>query len=295
MRLIILGAGYLGYNLCGLLKDRFDVELWGIDSPYVPLLDSFTRVNAFDPAAMAKENLRDAVVIDAIGLVANTAKADDEEAELKRIGAMYKTLVTSLKEGGASLLISFSSGGTIYGNTSRPISEEDPVSPASLYARSKLLSETMIRTSGLDYLILRLSNPYGGYQVAEKKQGVIPILIRKAFLHERFEMWADEGSVRDYFYITDLASAIAGLLDKGIRNEIINVGSGKGTSLGEIIAMVEKETGETVRIERREITVPMVQSIVLDITKLERLVGWKAEVTLKEGIRLETERIREEL
>ncbi|MBR2768048.1 MAG: NAD-dependent epimerase/dehydratase family protein [Solobacterium sp.] len=295
MRVIILGAGYLGTNLYSLLKDRYETELWGIDSPYVPLLDTFTEVDAFDPAAMAKENLKDAVVIDAIGLVANSAKAEDEEKELHRIEAMYRRLMNSLKAGGAEKIVFFSSGGTIYGNTERPISETDPVKPASLYARSKYLSEEIIRNCGMDYLILRLSNPYGGYQIAGKKQGVIPILIRKVLIGEVFEMWASAQSVRDYFYITDLAAAIEGLLEREISNEIINVGSGTGTSLQEIISMIEAETGKHVKIELRKSEVPVVESIVLDVSKLKRLTGWQPAVTLNQGIRLETERILEEI
>ena len=295
MRVVILGCGYLGYNLYGLLKDHFQTELWGIESPYSELVTEMKLVNAFDPAAMAEQDLTDAVVIDAIGLVANTARTEDEEGELARIGAMYRSLMASLRAGGAGKIVFFSSGGTIYGNTERPISEADPVKPASLYARSKYLSEEIIRSCGMDYLILRLSNPYGGYQIPGKKQGVIPILIRKALTGEVFEMWASAHSVRDYFYITDLAAAIEGLLEREICNEIINVGSGAGTSLQDIISMIEAQTGKSVKIELRKSEVPVVESIVLDVSKLKRLTGWQPEVTLNQGIRLETERILEEI
>ncbi len=295
MRIIILGAGYLGYNLYGLLKDRFDAEIWGIDSPYVPLLDSFRMVNAFDEAVMDRQEFRDAVIIDAIGLVANTAQSDREEAELEKIRALYGKLTASLKKGGARLFVHFSSGGTIYGNTERPISEADPIAPISLYARSKAVSEQVIRDAGMDYLILRLSNPYGGYQLAEKKQGVIPILIRKALCHEVFEMWVSDSSVRDYFYITDLSAYISALLEKGVCNETVNVGSGQGTSLREIINSVQRHTGQKIRIEHRQSDVPVVQSIVLDITKLKQLTGLGPAVSLEEGIALETARIWREL
>jgi UDP-glucose 4-epimerase len=295
MRIIILGAGYLGYNLYGLLKDHFDIEVWGIDSPYVPMIDRFRLVNAFDPEAMAKQDMRGAVIIDAIGLVANTATSEDEDKALDRFAKLYQTLITSVKQGGAALFVCFSSGGTIYGNTLRPISEKDPVAPMSLYAKSKEICEQLIRACGMDYLILRLSNPYGGFQTAEKKQGVIPILIRRALKNEPFEMWVDDSNVRDYFYITDLAAFIKGLLEQGVRNETVNVGSGQGTSLREIIAMVEESTGKTVRIEQKTSDVPVVQSIVLDITKLKQLTGLSPEVTLKEGIALETARIWREL
>lgn len=292
---MILGCGYLGYNLYGLLQDRFEVELWGIESPYTSRVPDQVMVSAFDPCEMAKQDLKGAVVIDAIGLIANNAKTDNEEETLEGILEPYRKLIGSLKQGGVKRFVYFSSGGTIYGNTDHPNKEDDPVAPMSLYARSKAVTEQLIRTSDIPYLILRLSNPYGGYQLAEKKQGVIPILIRRALLEEPFEMFVDPLSVRDYFYITDLAGAIVGLLEKDISDEIINIGSGTGTSLQEIITLVEEATGKKITIVTKPSEVPTVQSIILDISKIHGLTGYQPAITLKQGIQKETERIRKEL
>ena len=294
MRVIILGCGYLGYNLYELLKQRFETELWGIESPYSPLVPEMINVNAFDPGAMAEQNLKDAVVIDAIGLIANNASAENEEEALNRLYIPYSRLITSLKLGGVSRFVFFSSGGTIYGNTDLPISEDHPIAPMSLYARSKAGIEDLIRKSDLPYLILRLSNPYGGYQIAEKKQGVIPILIRRALRNEPFEMYVSGDSVRDYFYISDLGQAVTGLLECGAVNDTVNVGSGQGTSLNEIIRLVQEATGETVSIIQKASEMPVVQSIVLNIEKLKRLTGYEPAVSLREGIAEETLRIKKE-
>ena len=295
MRVVILGCGYLGYNLYCLLKEAFQTELWGIESPYSAFVPEMKPVNAFDPGAMAEQDLTDAVVIDAIGLIANNASAEDEEEALNRLYIPYMHLITSLKQGGAKRFVFFSSGGTIYGNTDHPITEEDPIAPMSLYAKSKAGIEELIRKSDIPYLILRLSNPYGGYQIAEKKQGVIPILIRKALLDEPFELFARKDSVRDYFYITDLAAAVGGLIRSGVTNATVNVGSGIGTGLSDIIRMVEESTGKQVRIEVKASDVPVVQSIVLNINKLHELTGFEPEVPLQEGIGMETSRIKKEL
>ncbi len=295
MRIIILGCGYLGYNLHGLLREFSSCELWGIDSPYSPYVEDFRHVNAFDEAEMAKQDLKDAVVIDAIGLIANNASAVQEEEALEKIREPYRKLIHILKQGGVKQFVFFSSGGTIYGNTDRPIRESDPICPMSLYAKSKAVIEDLIRESGLPYLILRLSNPYGGFQVAEKKQGVIPILIRKALLEEPFEIYVKLTSTRDYFYITDLAQAISGLLQSRAENETVNVGSGIGTSLQDIISMVEEITGKPVLLKTIRNDVPTVQSIVLNIEKLQKYTGYEPEVPLRKGIALEAERIRDEL
>ena len=107
MRVIILGCGYLGYNLYGLLKNRFETELWGIESPYSSLVPEMNLVNAFDAGAMAEQDLTDAVVIDAIGLIANSASAENEEDALNRLYIPYRRLISSLKLGGVRLFVFF--------------------------------------------------------------------------------------------------------------------------------------------------------------------------------------------
>ena len=294
MRLIFLGCGYLGYNLNIRLKEKYSAEMWGIDSPYVHLLDRFTEVDAFDPDALSKLDFRDAVLVDTVALVANNAKTNDDEEALQEIERKYRALLNVLKEGGLKRFIYFSSGGTIYGDSEKAIAEDAPINPISLYAQSKARVEKVIRESGVDYLILRLSNPFGGYQLTNKGQGVIPILINKALHDEVFEMWISGDSVRDYFYIDDLAKVINGLIEHDISCETINVGSGVGTSLQEVIHGVEEAVGKTIRIERKNSDVHMVQSIILDTGKLFRLIGYVPDTSIEYGIREEVKRIMEE-
>ena len=294
MRVIFLGCGYLGYNLSRLMDD-FAVEMWGIDSPYVSRQDNFHYVNVFDKEAMAAMDMRDAVVIDTVALVANNARDDDEAAALQRLREQYENLLAALKAGGIRLFVFFSSGGTVYGDIAHPAEETDPLSPETLYARSKVLEEEMIRLSGIPYLILRVANPYGGYQIAGKRQGVIPVLIRKALTGETFELWNSEESQRDYIYIDDLAAAIRLLLQNNVMNETVNVSAGSGTSLKQLMDAVEQETGKKLEVMRMASDVPVVQDNVLNIAKLKRLTGFAAAISITEGIRRETGRIREEL
>lgn len=85
MKVIFLGGGYLGYNLCKLLENRFETELWGIDSPYTSLTNSFCKVNAFDETAMSSLDFKDAIVVDTISLVSNDAKSEDEDTILENV------------------------------------------------------------------------------------------------------------------------------------------------------------------------------------------------------------------
>lgn len=295
MRVVFLGCGYLGSNLFQLLKDTFDTEMWGIDSPYVSKVDSFRLINVFDPQAMEAMDLHDAVVIDTVALVANSDRSEDEEKALQVLAEKYRALFSVLKKGGVRRFVFFSSGGTVYGSHTQPRRESDPLQPSTLYSRSKVRIEEELKHSGLDYLILRLSNPYGGYQVPGKRQGVIPIVLRKAYLDEPFQLMVNPESIRDYIYISDFAQELKKLLELDVSNMTINVGSGKGTSLQRVIHLCEMITGKKLRIEHQMAQVPMVQDIVLDVARLQSLTGIHPSITIEEGMKKEDERIRQEL
>lgn len=295
MKVIFLGCGYLGYNLYNQLKDTFDAEVWGIDSPYVEYVDSFKYVNAFNPLDMAKMDVKDAIVVDTVALVANNAESDNDDIALKSIQNKYRILVDCLKEGGAKRFVFLSSGGTIYGDSLEPISEGELIHPKTLYAKSKAAVEDVLQKAHMDYLILRLANPYGGYQIAAKKQGVIPILIRKAIMNETFEMWNNKDSIRDYIYIEDFATALKLLIQNDISREIVNIGSGKGESLETLIQLTEKYTEHKIDIQYKQSNVQQVQAIVLDISKLKRLTGFEPKVSIEQGVQYEVERIKKEI
>ena len=294
MKIILLGCGYLGYNLASLLSAEAETQVIGLPSPYTPLCSHFKEINAFSAEDLDQIDFQDAVVIDTISLLANNARSEDEEKTLRGVEEKYAFLLDELKQRGAKLFIFMSSGGTVYGNASEPISEEAPLHPITLYARSKTRCEQVIRNSGLPYLILRLANPYGGHQTTDKKQGVIPILIEKALNHEVFEMWASPHSSRDYIYIEDFAWAIQLLLKHQIANEVVNVASQTATSLTEILDEVQEKTGQAIEVHHVNSEVPVVDQIVLNIEKLKRLTGFTIQTSLQDGIQKEIERIKNE-
>ena len=97
----------------------------------------------------------------------------------------------------------FSSGGTIYGDTTdlRKFKETDPMLPISYYGWSKQMMENSIhyvhRTAGLEYLILRPSNPYGYGQNIYGKQGLVAVAIGKILSGEPIQIWGDGSNIRD--------------------------------------------------------------------------------------------------
>lgn len=293
MKLIFLGCGYLGYNLSEQLSKYYDVQVIGLDSPYTKLSNKFTYLDAFNDEF--PNDFEDAIIIDTITIVSNNSKSENEEEKLLQLNKLYQNLFNKLKVKKIKKYYFLSSGGTIYGDSSTPILETAQLNPKTLYAKSKVMLEELLAKSGLNYVVFRLSNPYGGYQVTDKKQGVIPIYIERTLKNEEFELWGTSHTVRDYIYIDDFAKVIHLCIERDISNETLNIGSGVGSSLQDIFNEVEKDTQLKTKVKTIPSDVPIVESIVLDITKLKQLTGFEPKVSLSEGIRKEIQRIQEEL
>ena len=186
----------------------------------------------------------------------------------------------------------FSSGGTIYGERTNniPFVESDPKEPISYYGLSKQVLENSIlfehRVSGLQYLIIRPSNPYGPGQNINGRQGLIAVALGKILSGQPVTVWGDGSSVRDYIYIDDLAMAVSELLkNDNICNKTINIGSGKGYSVGQILDIIVNTVSEDVTIEYSAGRQNDVSNMVLDISQMKSLVKIP-HTSIEKGIKL---------
>jgi UDP-glucose 4-epimerase len=184
----------------------------------------------------------------------------------------------------------FSSGGTVYGERSviEPFCESDFLEPISYYGLSKQVIENHIlfehRVSGLEYLIIRPSNPYGHGQNIYGKQGLIAVALGKILRGEPVTIWGDGCSVRDYIYIDDLAKVFEQILLSDAINEIINLGSGVGYSIKDIIKYLSEISEEEVKVEYTPSRHNDVKNMILNNKRMLQLA--KIEFTpIQEGIR----------
>ncbi len=182
-----------------------------------------------------------------------------------------------------------SSGGAIYGQhqETTALAESVPPAPISPYGVGKEMIEAAIRYTarahGLRATVLRPSNPIGRWQTS-RAQGVVGALMRAADGGEPFLMFGDGSSVRDYLAVEDLVTAITETLD---RPEIAsgrtwNVGSGRGHSLSEMIALTEAVSGR--RIKRVELPARPSdpERVVLDIGAIRDALGWEPKHPLED-------------
>ena len=149
-------------------------------------------------------------------------------------------------------IVYISSGGTVYGKqTSLPIAETSSTDPECSYGIIKLTIEKYLalfyHLYGLDYSIIRPSNPFGSRQNPAGIQGVISVFLGKIAQKQSIEIWGNGEVVRDYIYIDDLVDGIykASILTSPFK--IFNMGSGEGHTLNEIVQLIREVCGREVK------------------------------------------------
>lgn len=183
-----------------------------------------------------------------------------------------------------------SSGGTVYGKPlALPISENSPTEPECSYGITKLTIEKYLalfhQLYGLNYTIVRPSNPYGSRQNPSGIQGAISVFLGRLARSQPIEVWGDGDVVRDYIYIEDLVLGIYKASTTVSDERIFNLGSGTGHSLNQIIHVIRKVTGLEPAVEYKPMRSFDIPQIYLDITRAGKELAWHPGTTLEAGIK----------
>lgn len=295
--LILGGAGFIGQHVCKALLGA-GAHVRCLDRRLPPEQGFFNNqlgevewiVGEFSDAEKLTRALDG---IDYIVHLVSTTIPDTSNKELQYdlSSNVFPTLkvLEAMRFSGVKKLLFISSGGTVYGIPSIiPIPETHETNPICGYGIHKLAIEKYLHLYnyryGLDYCVLRLANPYGAAQISDRPQGVIGKFIYKAIRNERLEIWGDGSVVRDYVYIEDVMDAfLKALLYRGDR-KLFNVGSGQGSSLLDIVTIIEHLAGHSLDIAflpQRQVDVPL---NVLDITTARTELQWAPKTELSVGI-----------
>lgn len=187
-------------------------------------------------------------------------------------------------------IVFISSGGTVYGDpVYLPIDEMHPTDPKVSYGISKLAIEKYLllyqHQHGIKANILRVANPYGERQRVETAQGAVTVFLDRALRGAPIEIWGDGTVTRDYLYVGDVADAFVRAVAYDGKESVFNISSGNGTSLNQIVGMIEDIVGHPVeRIYRpgRPFDVPV--SVLANARAKEEL-GWAPNITLDVGMK----------
>lgn len=189
----------------------------------------------------------------------------------------------------AGKVVFMSSGGAVYGMPLKtPINESHPTNPICSYGISKLAVEKYLQLYhhlyGLDYAILRTSNAYGPRQNAKNAQGVIAAWLQNAVNCREVEIWGDGNVVRDYIYVGDVARALAIAGNIHTEQKILNVGSGYGISLNQLVAIIQKELNLNLSIRYMPGRKCDVSVSILDTALVRKELGWEPQTDLVKGL-----------
>ena len=200
-------------------------------------------------------------------------------------------------------LLLVSSGGTVYGEaTTLFVREDHPTKPISPYGVTKLTLENYAYlysvTHGLNYICVRPGNAYGVGQRPFVGQGFVSTAMASAISGKPIRIFGKTGTVRDYIYVSDLASGIVRALERGRLSEIYNLGSGLGRSNLDVVRAILpliKEIGGGVLVEHLPERSFDVKSNILDSTKLSEHTGWSPAVEFSDGLQRTRDWLREVL
>jgi UDP-glucose 4-epimerase len=291
--LAIGGSGFIGHHLVKALRDAgHDVAVLGRSKEPARGLPDGVRYlcgSTLDRSYLA-ENLCgfDAVAHLATTTVPSTGDRDPSaDVSHNLVGTI--NLLDAMVEKGIERLLFLSSGGTVYGPPRDiPVKETHRLSPTCSYGIVKsaieMYLELYARNSGLRYVSIRASNPYGPLQGNLGVQGIIGTFLSRILEGKPLEIWGDGSVVRDYIFISDLTQLCVRALESS-KVGAYNGGSGIGTSVQDIANLVQYTTGndaEVIYHPSRGVDVPV---SVLDVSRAQADFNWKAEVDLHEGVK----------
>lgn len=185
-------------------------------------------------------------------------------------------------------VVYISTAGAAYGEPAQlPVPEDYPINPITPYGISKHTVEHYLFTFsflyGLSYVVLRYGNVYGPRQSSKGEAGVFAIFSEQMLAGIRPVIYGDGSKVRDYVYVEDVARANVLALERG-DGEIFNIAAGVPTTDDEVFRRV-RDSLEIQGLEPEYVPKRPgeVDRIYLDVSKAERLLGWKPQVSLEEG------------
>jgi UDP-glucose 4-epimerase len=290
--IVLGGGGFIGTSLCRRLAA------------------SGARVRAFGrhfsfPSATGGVDLRTGDFRDADALSAAIEGADivhhlvhatpPQPANADMAGDISNNVLPSLalfdlcRKLGVKRIVFLSSGGTVYGRSEViPTPETAPTEPIGAYGISKLTIEKYLalheHLHGIDYRILRVTNPFGPFQTASKQQGIIATLIARGLAGERIEMWGDGSAVRDFIYIDDVLDALELVSRDQSKFRIFNIGRGEGHSLREIVARIQNLLGKELKLDWKDGRPSDVPVSIVSNTRARDVLGWTPRTPLDEGL-----------
>lgn len=219
--------------------------------------------------------------------VGESVKKPVEFAQNNIVGTVK--LLEAMRISGVKKII-FSSSACVYGRAQKfPITEIDPLGEQeNPYGISKVTMEQFCQLYhtlyDFDVTILRYFNPFGPGELHEPETHAIPNFVKAVLSNKPIPLFWKGEQIRDFIYIEDLAKAhVLPLNSKGLN--IYNVGTEQGVRIIDLVNKIFELVGYKVPIEDKGERKGDVEKLVASSEKIQQELGWRAEVTLEEGLK----------
>ena len=296
MRILVTGgAGFIGSNVA----DRF-VAL-GHEVAIFDNLSSGFREFVNPKAKFYEGDLADAAAVEAAIADFRPEIVDHHAAQIDvrksvsdpvfdaRVNVLGSIgLLQACVKHGVRKVVYASTGGALYGEgRTLPAPEDHPVNPEAPYGASKHTVEHYLYIwkllHGLDYTVLRYPNVFGPRQNPHGEAGVNAIFIGLMLEGKRPRIFGDGNAVRDYLFVDDVVAANVLALEKG-SGEMLNIGTGIGTSVNDIVRELKSILGFAEDAIYEAPRPGEIQRIYLDASRAKQVLGWQPTVTFRAGL-----------
>lgn len=292
MRILITGInGFIGHYLGQALVERGHwVCGLGRDKKCVINISKYYSGSVLDKK-LAEKATRDVEVV--VHLAALTSHRDIVENKFETLETNFlgtKNVLDVFLKSKKLKKFFYSSTGKVYGRIVRlPISEEHPTNPQNLLGKSKLITEKLIdfyNDNQKEFIIFRIFNIYG---TGQSDNFLVPTILTQLAKGKSEIMLGNIEARRDYVYIDDLVNAFTLAIEKKgyLGVSIYNICTGIGSSAAEIVKIISKIKGIDIKVKSNPALIRRdeMKDEYGSYEKAERILGWKPNVSLKEGLR----------
>ncbi len=290
---VVGGAGFIGTHVVERL-DRAGWQVLVIDDlshpcgePLPGAVELLEASGGSPDAAAALERFRPQALIHLAAKGGVNRALHDPAGHIRGVLAESVGCFVAAQRAGCASVVTASSGGAVYGDaTTLPASERLRPAPRSAYGAEKLCEETYLATvaqQGVRTLALRYGNVYGPRQDGTGEAGVVAITATRLLAGRPAVIFGDGMQTRDFVYVEDVAGATVAALESRFAGAV-NVGTGRETSVRDIVNGLVELTGSSAGIETQPSRPGEVRRAALDASRAQRWLGWTAQTSLMDGL-----------
>ena len=297
MKIVLFGGGgFIGSTIADrLLQEGHSLRFF--ERPRIAPYRKFTSTEAVEWVTgdfSSTHDVGDAIqgmdcVVHLVSTTLPKSSNDDPIFDLQSNVVATLQMLNAMLTHKVGKIVFISSGGTVYGNPAYlPIDEAHPTHPLVAYGISKLTIERYLQMyqhlHGLHTVTLRVANPYGERQRIETAQGAVGVFLHHALKGLPIDIWGDGSVPRDYIHVSDVAEAFVRAVSYSGPHKVFNISSGIGTSLNDLVGLLETKLGRSVQVRYapgRPFDVPV---SVLSNRLANDELGWAPRISMSDGI-----------